>query len=293
MAEGIVKYTLSSPEGPVLLDEENLLVVEMGQDAGTVSRVHLPTGKVDRLVRTGRPNGLAMDSLKRIWIAESEVPSLLRYTLEGKPETLLKGCPTASGTIPFLFPNDFALDEKNNALFMTDSGISASEFCPNGAVREDYAAVSYFGRVFRISMDALTCSVIDDGLKFPNGIAIGPDGRLYVNETITGNIYRYTRSAGGDWGPRQLFSNVIHNDGLVYYRGPDGMKFSADGNLYCTVYGQGDVVVVDSTGGIKKVLPTMGKCPTNLIFVGKKIYVTEIQHGTLEVFDTGECGFCN
>jgi gluconolactonase len=286
-----VNYVLSSPEGPVRLDTENLLVVEMGEDAGTVSRINLKTGKLDRLIRTGRPNGLALDFRKNIWIAESASPALLRYTLNGTVETVLTGYGTLSGTAPFLFPNDFAMD--GDVLYMTDSGMLASEFCPEGVIRKDYATACYYGKVFRINLKDPHAEIVDEGLKFPNGIAFGPDGRLYVNETITGNVYYYEKPAGNQWKSRQFFSNVIHDDGLNYYRGPDGMKFSKKGNLYCTVYGQGDVVVIDPSGKIINVLPTKGKCPTNLVFVDRKIYVTEVQNGTLEIFDVGEEGLAD
>jgi gluconolactonase len=279
------KFVLTAPEGPIRLDEENLLVVEMG-NVGTISKVNLLSGKVDRLIHTGRPNGLALDSRGNVWVAESEKPSILRYTLYGKMETVLTG----SGSADFLFPNDFALDETQGFLYMTDSGMLAADFCPNERIREDYAAVHYEGKVFCINIETFEVMKIDENLQFPNGIALGPDGKLYVNETMTGNVYCYETDGQGNWGKRQYFSNVIHQDGLHYYRGPDGMKFSVSGKLYCTVYGQGDVVVIDLSGKIERSLPTRGKCPTNLIFVDTKIYVTEVQNGTLDIIDAGERG---
>ena len=279
------EYILTAPEGPVRLDSEHLLVVEMGK-AGTVSKVNLHSGKVERLVHTGRPNGLALDSKGTVWVAESGNPSILCYRPGGKAETVLTGM----GDLPFLFPNDFALDEANGFLYMTDSGILAADFCPDEKVREDYDTVRYDGRVFVINLKSMEISAIDRELKFPNGIALGPDGMLYVNETITGNVYRYEKDKLGKWGERHYFSNVIHDDGLKYYRGPDGMKFAESGNLYCTVYGQGDVVVMEPSGKVIRSLPTRGKCPTNLIFIDTKIYVTEIQNGTLDIIETGERG---
>jgi gluconolactonase len=33
--------------------------------------------------------------------------------------------------------------------------------------------------------------VLDRGLRYTNGIAFGPDGRLYVAETLSGDIFAY------------------------------------------------------------------------------------------------------
>lgn len=285
-----ISPALSSPEGPVLLDNGDFLVVEMGADAGTVSRIDTKTGHCVRIVRTGRPNGLAVDASGVVWTAESEHPSLLKVFPDGKTEVVLEGC----DGVPFLFPNDLAFGS-DGMLYMTDSGIKFENFSIDGEIRSDYATAFYNGKVFCIDPVTLKIELIDDGIKFANGIAIGPDDLLYVNETITGNIYRYARIDGKYAGrTRQLFGNVIHDDGKVYYRGPDGMKFSASGNLYCTVFGQGDVVVLGRNGKVVDSIVLGGKCPTNLVFGPEgsgDIYVTEGEKGRLEVHHVGEDGF--
>jgi len=280
---------LSSPEGPVQLPNGDFLVVEMGQDAGSVSYVHSTAKKIERIAKTGRPNGLAMDYRKTIWTAESMHPSLVKVSFEGKVEIILENC---EGN-PFMFPNDLAFGP-DGKLYMTDSGIFYRDFVINGSIRSDFATAPYDGKVYCIDTSTLDIYTIDDGIHFANGIAFGPDGLLYVNETITGNIYRYRRINGRfDRKTRETFGNVIRDDGLVYYRGPDGMKFSSAGNLYCTVYGQGDVTVLDRNGSVIRRLETLGKCPTNLVFGlpgTNSIYVTEVSKGALERHFTGEDG---
>ena len=67
------------------------------------------------------------------------------------------------------------------------------------------------------------------------------------------------------------------------------MKFGADGNLYVAVFGQGDVTVLEprrrcDCEGIK----TAGAMPTNLVFGPrgeKKIYVTEVESGSVQILD--------
>jgi len=67
------------------------------------------------------------------------------------------------------------------------------------------------------------------------------------------------------------------------------MAFDTEGNLYIAVFAQGDVTVLAPDGSVKERIKTEGIAPTNLAFGlngEKRIYVTEDEKGTLEVFDT-------
>jgi len=275
---------LGVPEGPVLMPDGSWLVVEMAPDRGCVTRVGSDGQIKEVLAETGRPNGLAVDAAGNIWIAESMEPALLRLSPDGVVETFLTEC---NGD-PFLFPNDLAFGP-DGALFMTDSGIRFEDFAPGGSVRPDWAEVPVDGRVYRIDVHDKSIAQVDEGIRFTNGVAIGPDGMLYSNETLTGMVFRYTLDRE-QVGPRESFGNVLApaDDGSI--RGPDGMKFAENGDLYVTVVGQGDVTVLGTDGEVLRRIPTDGNFPTNLAFGppgSHKIYVTEDQLGTLEVFDVG------
>ena len=65
------------------------------------------------------------------------------------------------------------------------------------------------------------------------------------------------------------------------------MAFDDAGLLYVAVFGQGDITVLGTNGEVVDRIPTHGMLPTNLAFArpGKRsIYVTEYQHGQVEVF---------
>jgi gluconolactonase len=102
-------------------------------------------------------------------------------------------------------------------------------------------------------------------------------------------VYRYSWSDGGKLGPRESFGNSNSDPGSGF-QGPDGMAFSKDGRLYVAIFGRGRVTVLDSGGRVVEHISTQGQKPTNVAFGlpgDTRIYVTENEYGSLEVFDVG------
>jgi gluconolactonase len=274
---------LSAPEGPVALPDGTWLIVEGGAERGCVTQISADGAAKRVIKKTGRPNGLALDSEGVIWVAESKHPSLLRLTMDGKSEVVATG----SDGEAFLFPNDLCFGP-DGALYLTDSGVFIDEFAPNNKIRPDYQSVAYDGRVYRIDVATGKVEKLDSGIKFTNGIAFGPDRRLYVNETLTGNIYRYEAAPGEPARRRVLFGNVIRPDAPPGWKGPDGMAFSRDGKLYVAVFGQRDITVLDTEGKVSERIATAGILPTNLAFAlpgHQRIHITEYELGQMEVAD--------
>jgi gluconolactonase len=274
---------LSAPEGPVALPDGTWLIVEGGAERGCVTHISAD-GQTRRVIKkTGRPNGLAVDSHGVIWVAESKTPSLVRLTMDGNTEVVATNCDGEA----FLFPNDLCFGP-DGAIYLTDSGVVIDDFAPNNQIRPDYMDVRSDGRVYRVDVEAGKVTKLDSGIKFTNGIAFGPDRLLYANETLTGNIYRYDRKDGEIAGPRVLFGNVVRPDALPGWKGPDGMAFSTDGRLYVAVFGQGDITVLGKKGEVVERIQTAGKLPTNVAFAlpgRKRIHVTEYEFGQMEAFD--------
>jgi gluconolactonase len=278
---------LDTPEGPVSLPDGSWYCVEMGPDRGSVTHISADGKRAFALAHTGRPNGLAVDHNGMIWVAESSRPALLRMQPDGIFETWVSECNGQS----FIFPNDLAFGP-DGLLYMTDSGIDTYQLSPGGKIRSDYLDLTYDGRVYQIDIQTREIRKLDEGILFTNGIVFDKDGNLYVNETITGNIYRYENLMASSV-ERQLFGNVNDPSGPPGWRGPDGMKFGQDGNLYCTVYGQGDVTVLDQSGQVVQRIKTVGRFPTNLAFGPngeRKIYVTEVEYNRMEVHQVSSAG---
>ena len=279
---------LGAPEGPVALPDGTWLVVEAAAHRGCVTHLSADGRTKSAIKQTGRPNGLAVDAGGVIWVAESKVPSLLRLTMDGKCEVVANGCDGE----PFLFPNDLCFGP-DGAIYLTDSGVQIDNFAPNNQIRADYMDVHYDGRLYRVDPQSGAVTKLDQGILFTNGIAFGQDGMLYLNETVTGNIYRYAWREGEVVGPRTLFGNVIRADAPPGWKGPDGMAFDDSGLLYVAVFGQGDVTVLGLNGEVVDRIPTHGLLPTNVAFAlpgEHRIHVTEFQHGQVEVFPVSRNG---
>lgn len=273
---------LSRPEGPTLLPDGSWLVVEMGEERGCVTHVSADGKTKWVIAKTGRPNGLAVDKEGIIWVVESlNPPSLLRLTMDGRAEVFMTECDGE----PFLFPNDLAFGP-DGALYMTDSGIPFPEWRRQREI--DYKKARTDGRVYRIDLKGVKATKLDSGIRFTNGIAFGPDNSLYANATITGDIFRYRWEGGKGLAEREVFANVIDPAGPEVYKGTDGMAFGINGRLYVTVFGQGDVTVLEPDGALVERLPLEGKYPTNVAFGPpgeKRIYVTEQEVGRIEVLE--------
>jgi gluconolactonase len=251
-----------------------------------VTRI-MPGGQSTRVIATtGEPNGLAVDRAGTIWVADVRPPALIRLDMKGSFERVL----TKYLDENFMYPNDLCFGP-DGALYLTDSGFRVDDLETQGKIRPDWKRLKMDGRIYRIDPRALTMEKLDDGLYLANGLAFGPDGALYVAETVGGAIYRYDWKEG-KLGPRREFANVLtrNYEDLV---GPDGMAFDTNGKLYVTVAGQGDVTVLDRDGGVRERIATPGSFPTNVCFGlpgTRQIFVTEYDNGHVECYDVDADG---
>jgi len=277
---------LGEPEGPVLLTDGSWGVVEMSPETGHVSVIS-PDGDSKRVVvKTGRPNGMVQDSDGTLWVAESQnPPSLLKVGLDGTSEVVLTGGDGAE----FMFPNDLVFGP-DGALYMTDSGVHRPEF---QIARESESGLDnypYDGKLFRIDLSDMSVSLLEDGLKFANGLAFGADEALYVTATATGLVYRYEWNSDGTLGPQEIFADLVDRSRAPGFIGGDGLAVGENGYLYCAVVGQGDVTVIDTSGSVVERIPVGGMQPTNVAFGPKgsgDIFVTVKDAGTLERHHVG------
>lgn len=137
-----------------------------------------------------------------------------------------------------------------------------------------------FNGVYRLDPDG-TVELLDDGLTFPNGIALSPDERtLYVaNSDPERPIWMaYTLDAGGAVQSQRVFADAADLVGDDSPGLPDGMAVAADGTLFAT--GPGGVLVFAPDGRRLGRIET-GTAVANCAFGddGRTLYMSS--HGSL------------
>lgn len=129
--------------------------------------------------------------------------------------------------------------------------------------------------VYRLDPDG-RCERVDDGLSFPNGIAVSPDERwLYVaqSDPQAPHIFRYRLGTGR----RPVEREIWHDASAALARGetglPDGMCISSDGHVFAT--GPGGVLVLAPDGVLRARILT-GRATANCAFGedGRVLYMT-------------------
>ncbi len=133
------------------------------------------------------------------------------------------------------------------------------------------------GRVNRTDLEG-NVEQLAEVARFPNGIAFGLDGRLYVAESVTKHIWAYECSATGLGEPTAF---CVLPTGY-----PDGFCFAANGNLIACG-SLGDVICVFDPNGrlIDRYDSGEHTEPTNCCIGDGRLYVTYSGTGQLMAFD--------
>jgi len=280
MRTTVVVNGLHEPEGPVVLPDGDVALVQMAAAHASVSRT-TPAGERRDICRPGgRPNGLALDGDGCLWVAGAPDQAVGRYTADGELRLAVRD--------GFDWPNDVAFGP-DGLLYLTDSGITLAEMLDGSELRRDWLDLEYRGAVVQIDpREGRVLRRLATGLKFANGIAFSPAGELYFSESLTGVIYRQPLD-----GPAVPYAQVLDRPPTTRFRGPDGMAFAADGTLFSAVFGAGYVAVVAPGGGSVERIPLDGAAPTNVAFAedgSGDIFVTEVQKGVLLRIAVGKPG---
>lgn len=238
-------------EGPLWLPDGQLLVTSMSRGLVYALRLDDPAN-ITSYETGGGPNGLAVGKDGTVVVAQngsaafkSRSPRPVRPGIQliknGEVvDEVVSGC---------LAPNDlvFAADDR---LWFTDPGAPTDPLFSPRVSRYDFAT----RRLETMLTDA----------RFPNGLAFGPDGDLYVADTDASEILRYTVGPDGTSG-RRVYSSIPGT-------GPDGIAFDADGWLYVAAFESDEVLTIDPSGVLSRRISMGAKSrPTNLCFAGEDL----------------------
>jgi gluconolactonase len=240
-------------EGPVwLADQGYLLMSDMAAATGPqrvqpsrILRYAPGSAAVETAVADAGSNGLALSPDGRSIVAAThDTRSVSRYQLgDFSRETIAADYSGAA----FNSPNDVTV-RSDGVVYFTDPDFQRG-------TRTD--AMKGRTSVFRISGG--TVSLVDDGLREPNGIALSPDGgTLYVGAYGENKIYSYPVRADGSTGARTPFASV---------GGPDGVTIDCAGNVYWASGMDGRVHVFTPAGAQLGTIAS-GAGTTNVAFGG-------------------------
>jgi gluconolactonase len=294
----IIATGLRFPEGPVVLPDGSIVVVEV--ERGTLSRIRRD-GRVEIVANLGGgPNGAALGPDGRIyvcnngglsWIRQGPTlrPHLQADTYEGgsidvvdlatgKFERLYDRC----GANRLKGPNDIVFDRQGGFWF-TDIGKRREREVDLGFV--------YWARD-----DGSEIREVAGGLVTPNGIGLSPNGgTLYVAETIPGRLWAWDVVAPGElrkraWPALNGATLVAGAGGQTRF---DSLAVAASGNICVAALEACAIIEITADGSQVQRHPVPDLQVTNLCFGGSEMrtaFVTLSYEGRLVALDWHEPG---
>ena len=119
--------------------------------------------------------------------------------------------------------------------------------------------------------------VVDDGLKFPNGVTLSPDQTiLYATESASHWVWAYSVNADGTLSNKQRFG-WLHVPDTDENAWPDGLKCDTAGRIFVAT--RVGIQVLDQLGRVNAIIPTppSNSQTSNVYFGGpslNELYVT-------------------
>lgn len=245
------------PEGPTVLPGGRLVLVESYRSQLTV--VDADGAARQFAYVAGAPNSCVLGADGAVYLcqnggtcgpwraAEMTVPSIQRVREGGAAEILLA---EVAGV---------ALNGPNDLVFAADGRLI---FTDPGTYNPRNPDPSY---IFSIAPDgAAKVLVAFPEPTFPNGLAVEADGAIVWAESYTGHVRRLQLDGSvADLGRMPGDNPVL-----------DGMKIGADWRLYVTDIVAAGLHVLAPDGTVEAFIPC-GKAPTNCVFDGETLYVTD------------------
>jgi len=195
-----------------------------------------PDGKpVVFLSDTGRANGQAFGPDGRLYTAASGTKQINAYDTAGQRTIIADG----------FAANDLVVAHNGN-LYATNPGTGEN-------------------KVWLVRPDG-TKLVVDEGVRFPNGLALSPDqSLLYVADYFSHWVYSYQIQSDGSLAHKQRYY-WLHTPDTEDHSFADGMKVDRDGRLYVAT--RLGIQVCDQAGRVNAIIPTPNGKITNLVFAG-------------------------
>jgi sugar lactone lactonase YvrE len=184
-------------------------------------------------------NGQALGPDGRVYAAAAGAGQVVAYDPSGKPTVIAEGF------------------QGNDLVVGHDGGIYATNPIRGGAQPS---------KVWYISPRGEKRVVDDQGLIFPNGIALSPDQTLlYVADSRTHWVTSYQVQPDGSLAYKQKYYH-LHVADTADDAGADGMRVDRNGRLYVAT--RMGIQVCDQAGRVNCIIPTPNGRIANLCFGG-------------------------
>ena len=283
---------LEYPEGPIVLEDESILLVESKR--GTLTRVS-PEGKVEVVAELGgSPTGASLGPSGAAYVCNSsgfEWHEIDGLTISGhQPADYVGGSiqrvDLDTGAVETLYtecdgnrlrgPNDIVFDA-DGGFWFTDAGKTRPSDRDHGGL--------YYGRP-----DGSFLKQVLYPLEPPNGIGLSPDDRrLYVTETHAGRLWSWDIVGPGELKPGPPLEGggdlVI---GLPRFQLFDSLAMEANGNICVATLVTGAITVISPEGREIEQVRMPDPLVSNLCFGGPAMqtaYITLSGTGRLVEMD--------
>lgn len=283
-----IAHGLQFPEGPVVLEDGSIAVVEIAR--GTLTRIDLNGNATVIATPGGGPNGAAIGPDGMCYVCNSggfewrrnkagnlrpigrandysggRIERIDLFT--GRVERLYEGVPSPKGPRALSGPNDLVFDTTGSFWF-TDLGGASGHQTDRSAV---YYAAATRNEIREVPLPILT----------PNGIGLGPaDRTLFIADTEAARIWSFDLSGPGSIAKRE--APVPHGAKFIQQAGGEYQRFDSltvdcEGSVLVGTLIHGGITQFSSTGLLTAHFPLDDPYVTNLCFGGKDLrtlYVT-------------------